>query len=125
MEKQDKIKQILGNIENTEIFLEESNFIQKPSYDEILNCLKNSKEIVYKKININNFKEEIEKIPDMKAVFCVVKGNDYSALSEITEPLSRIHSILEEKNIVFFGWGIYEKTENYKAAEDVYSLIVK
>ena len=122
---EEEIKNILNNIKNTEIFLQESNFIQKPSYDEILNCLKNSKEIVYKKININNFKEEIEKLSDVKAVFCVVKGNDYSALSEITEPLSRIHSILEEKNIVFFGWDVYEKTKNYEAVEDTYCLVIR
>ena len=63
MEKQDKIKQILGNIENTEIFLQESNFIQKPSCDEILNYLKNSKEIVYKKLISIILKKKLKKYP--------------------------------------------------------------
>lgn len=121
----DKIKEILEKIENAEIFLEDSYFIQKPSYDEILNCIKDSKEIIYKKINIDNFKEEIEKIPDVKTVLCIVRPNPYSDLSEVTNPLGLISDILDEKNIKFFGWDVFEDTENYQPVKEVYCLIVK
>ena len=119
------IKEILEKIENTEIFLQESSFIQKPSYDEILDCLKNSKEIVYKKININNFKEEIEKISDVKAVLCIVRPNPYSDLSEVTNPICLIHDYLTEKNIDFLGWDVYNEKGSDKPIKEVYCLIVK
>ena len=122
---EDKVKEILNSIKNAEIFLEDSSFIEKPSNDEFLDCIKDSKEIIYKKFDIENFKKEIEKISDVKTIFCIVKHNVFSDLFEVTNPLGLISDILNEKNINFFGWDVFEDTENYQPIKEIYCLIVK